>query len=445
MKRSTLLILLVAVIGAVMVYYLEIKDAKPRDEQPEASKAAFSFKREDITSVSIARASETILLEQADGKWSIKQPISAAANASVVDSLVSDLVNARIERNITATPDEIKSFGLANPAVTISLKLKSGPEHKIRIGTKDFSNLSVYGIIDDAKDVALLPASLSTSAEKSLNDLRDLSILGGLSQFDISSLTVKSSNGGFSLAKENSEWVLKAPTPGPADEGEVSTLLSDVTSARATEVASEKDGDLASFGLAPASTVVTARLEAGGERQISLGTKTETAGKSYYAKSSDRPEIFKVDASLFDKLDMKAGQLRSKQLVKVDAASLTRVQVKNPNLTLVAEKNGEGKWLIKEPADKKDKEAPTSKLWDPLESTKATEIVDKPSAAVLGKLAKPAIEVRLTTKDGKTTVVKISAADGDNAYVRVEGRADVYKVGKQLVEDLSYKAADIAP
>ena len=445
MKRSTLIILLVAIVGAAMVDYLEIKDAKPRDEQPEASKAAFSFKREDLASVSISRANETILLEQQDGKWSIKQPVTATANESVVDSLVSDLVNARIERTITATGDEIKSFGLANPAVTVSLKLKSGAEHKIRIGTKDFSNLSVYGIIDDAKDVTLLPASLSASAEKSLNDLRDLSILGGLSQFDISSLAVKNSNGAFSLAKENSEWVIKSPAAGPADEGEVSTLLSEVTSARATEVASEKDGDLASFGLAPASTVVTARIEAGGERQISLGAKTDATGKSYYAKSSDRPEVFKVDASLFEKLDMKPGQLRSKQILNIDADALTRVQVKNPNLTLVAEKSGEGKWLIKEPADKKDKEAPTSKLWEPLQSAKATEIVDKPSAAVTGKLAKPAVEVRLTTKDGKTIVVKISAADGDSAYARVEGRADIYKVGKQLLDDLSYKAADITP
>jgi hypothetical protein len=41
--------------------------------------------------------------------------ITAAANESVVDSLVSDLVNARVERSITASPEEIKSFGLASP------------------------------------------------------------------------------------------------------------------------------------------------------------------------------------------------------------------------------------------------------------------------------------------------------------------------------------------
>ncbi len=443
MKRSTLIVLLVAAIGAIMVYYLEIKDAKPRDEQPESSKPAFTIKREELASVAITRSGETVLLEQQEGKWAMTQPVTASANESVVDTLIGDLVNARIERTIVASPDEVKSFGLAEPFVTVTLKLKSGTQHRIRLGSKDFSNLSVYGLIDDARDVVLLPATLATSAEKSINDLRDLSILGGLSQFDISSVSVKNSSGGFGLVKENSEWVLKTPSQSAADEAEVSTLLSELTNARATEVVSEKGEDLTAFGLTQPATTVIARIEAGGERQISLGVKTDAAGKSYYAKSSDRAQIFKVEASLFEKLDLKPGQLRSKQILKIDAETLTRVQVKNPNGTLVAEKNAEGKWLIKEPRDNKDKEAQSARLFDPLQ-TKATEVVDKPSAAIAGKLAKPAVEVRLTSKDGKTTTVKISAADGDNVYVRVDGRPEIYKAGKQILDDLSFKFGDIA-
>jgi hypothetical protein len=186
MKRSTIILLLVAAIGGVLVYYLEFKDAKPRDEQPEATKPAFTFKREDLASVSLTRNKETVVLEQQDAKWVIKQPVNAPANDSAVDTLISDLSGARIERTITPSNEEIKSFGRAEPATDIKLKLKNGTEHRIRIGSKDFTNLSVYAIIDQSRDVALLPATIATSAEKSLNDLRDLAIFGGLSQFDIS-------------------------------------------------------------------------------------------------------------------------------------------------------------------------------------------------------------------------------------------------------------------
>ena len=46
-------------------------------------------------------------------------------------------------------------------------------------------------------------------------------------------------------------------------------------------------------------------------------------------------------------------------------------------------------------------------------------------------------------KDGKIVEVKVSSADGDNAYVSVKGRSEVFKVRKRMLDDLSFKAADL--
>jgi ribosomal protein S1 len=62
---------------------------------------------------------------------------------------------------------------------------------------------------------------------------------------------------------------------------------------------------------------------------------------------------------------------------------------------------------------------------------------------VKSRLAKPAVEARLTYKDGKVVEVKVSSADGDNAYVSVKGHSEAFKVKKQMLEDLSFKAADL--
>ena len=70
-------------------------------------------------------------------------------------------------------------------------------------------------------------------------------------------------------------------------------------------------------------------------------------------------------------------------------------------------------------------------------------MIDNPGAAIASKLAKPVVEVRYTTKDGKTTTVKVSAADGDDVYVRVDGSPTVYKVRKQLLDTLSFKASEV--
>ncbi|MGH9851278.1 MAG: DUF4340 domain-containing protein [Blastocatellia bacterium] len=434
MKRSTLILLLVAAVAAVTVYYLDIKPGKPRDAEPETSKSAFSFSRDDITSISLVRGGETINFENQNNKWVITQPVNAAADESALNSLVGDLVSARIEREFAPAGNDLKQYGLAEPAVKLEVKLKNGQSHRVELGTKDPSDASAYAKINGAQNVALLPAALLTSADKPLNDLRDRSVLGA-TQYELASVKINNESGSYELEKKESEWNIKGPVEGPADENAVSSMLSEITGAKAAEIVSDTTDDLAKYGLDKSKVSITTKLATGAERTITIGSKVDD---KYYAKASDRSQIVKVEESFYDKLNTKLADLRSKQFIKFNRDDLTKVYIKNPNVTLVAEKKDD-KWLVTEPADKKDKEAQTFKLFSPLE-TQATEVIDKLTGAIAAKLAKPAVEVRLTDKNGKTTTIKVSSADGDNVYVRVEGRPEVYKVGKILLDGLSFKA-----
>jgi hypothetical protein len=440
MKRSTLILLLLAAVGGALVYFLEIKPGKARDEKEDTSKSAFSFKREDINSVSITRAGQTVTIDNDNNQWTIKQPVNARADESAVSSLTNELASAKVERTLPANSGDLKSYGLDNPQVTLGIKLKSGEQHTIKLGSKDFSGLAVYGQVDGSKDVAMIPISLFTNADKQLDDLRDKSLLGS-TQYEISGLTLTNSNGRIVLAKKDTDWTIKSPIESAADDSEVSSLLSEIGSAKAAAFVSETADDLSKYGLDKPAASVTAQLQTGGERSILFGSKVEN---QYYAKASDRPQIVKVDSALFDKINAKLATLRSKEIAKIKKDEITRVEIRNPNLTLVAEKDKDkDKWVIKEPADKKDKEAQSYKLFDPIETNKASEIIDKPTAAQSKLLAKPAVEVKFTGKDGKTTVIKVSAADGDHAYVRVEGKPETYQVSKQMLDSWSFKIDDV--
>jgi hypothetical protein len=282
--------------------------------------------------------------------------------------------------------------------------------------------------------VALVPAALLNNSDKSLNDLRDRLVLGATA-YELSSVKIVNEGGGYELEKKESVWNIKSPVDGPADENLVTSMLADITGAKAVEVVSEGVDDPAKYGLDKPKISITVRLSAGGERTVSIGSKVD---ENYYAKVSDQPQLIKVDTLFYEKLNTKLVSLRSKQFVKLNRDELTRVFIKNSNVTLVAEKKDD-KWKIIEPADKKDKEASMFKMLTPLE-TQATEVLDKPSGAVAAKVAKPAVEVRLTDKNGKTTILKISSADGENVYVKVEGRPEIYRVDKSLLEGLNFKA-----
>lgn len=308
MKRSTLILLFIAVALGGLVFFIVRQDKQRgtgRDSE-ETSKPAFKFKREDVSTITLTRAGQTVRLEHQSGKWRITEPLTTDAEEAAVDTLVSDLANANIERTLVMTESLRRGSGLSNPTVTVEVKLKNGEQHKIVLGKEAPTGFAAYAQIDGGADVALVGQSLLTSANKSFNELRD------------------------------------------------------------------------------------------------------------------------------------------KSLLKVNLDDLMRVEIKNPHLKLVAEKDKDGKWLIVEPADKKGKEAKTDKLFA-FQYARATEVIDTPPADLTAKLASPAVTVRLTDKNSQGTTLEISAADGDNIYARVSGRVTLYKANKQLLEDLSFKPADVSP
>src|SRR5262245_14547540 len=434
MKRSTLILLLIAAVTGGAGDFIEGRSGKPVDGEAQKAAPAFKFNREDVAGITIVRGGQTINLENQNNKWVITQPVNAPADESAVNALVGDLVSARVERDFAPAGGDLKQYGLSEPKVKLEVKLKSGQPHRVELGSKDEISLSAYGKIDGSQNVALLPVSLLNDSDKSLNDLRDRSVLGA-TQYELSSVKIVNESGGYELEKKDSEWNIKSPVAGPADEGQVSSLLADITGSKAAEVVSESMDDPAKYGLDKSKVSITAKLNTGGERTVAIGSKVDD---NYYAKVSDRPQLLKVNTLFYEKLNTKLASLRSKQFVKLNRDELTKVYIKNSNVTLVAEKKDD-KWKITEPADKKDKEASTFKMFTPLE-TQATDVLDKPSGAVASKLAKPAVEVRLTDKNGKTTVLKISSADGDSVYVKVDGRTEIYKVEKSLLDGLNFKA-----
>jgi hypothetical protein len=115
MKRNTLILLLIAAVAGVAVYFIEGKSGKPANEEAEKAPPAFKFSREDVTGISLVRGGQTINLENKDKKWVITQPVNAAADESAVDPIVGDLVTARVETEFPPSGGDLKQYGLSEP------------------------------------------------------------------------------------------------------------------------------------------------------------------------------------------------------------------------------------------------------------------------------------------------------------------------------------------
>jgi hypothetical protein len=445
-KKTTLFLLLGAVILGAAVYYFDWRRSQKESEKPpaDATNLAFSIQPQDITSLAIKHpanpAEPTLQFQKRDELWRITQPLEARADQASLDGIIDGLASARIAQTEPGAPDRLKIYGLDPPAVSLEFQLRSGAKHTVALGKKDFSGISVYSIVDGGKDVVLLPESLLISSGKSLQDLRDRGVLH-IAGDKVVSFDLRNSSGQLSAKKEKDQWEFTKPAGSRGDAGNIGALLTSLGAAKWTSVTSESPDNLAKYGLANPVLAFTAVDDKGKSAKLIVGKKE---GDQYFARDTSAPMIFLVNEDLYKRLAENYNDLRDKKLAHFDPAEINHVEIHNANGTIICTRKSEFEWTIEEPADLKGKPADISKLFTPLEQASAEQIFDQPAPNIRAILAKPEFEVTLTDKSGKKVTVQVSKESNGFVYARTSESTAVYKLGKQILSDLNFKPSDMA-
>ena len=448
-KKSTLFILLCAAVLAVAVYYLQRRNDSEAKSPKDTSKPAYAVSASGIASFSIAHPVQPdrpeIRFEKRKGAWQIVQPIETEADEPTTQGIVDQLATARVSDIETGPSDRRKVYGLDPPQVAVEFQLRNGAKHTLRIGDKDFSGDSVYAIVDGSKNVSLLPLSLSTSVDKSLDDLRDRSVLH-IDGNEVASFVLRSPGEELAVAREKGEWKFSKPSAVLADKSAVDSLLSAVANAKMAGVVSEKPESLSKYGLANPALTFTA-IDSKGERSTLLVGKIKDG--TYFARDASRPLIFRIQRDLYLKLAQRFTDLRDRQVLHVGADDIQRIQIQNAatSIVLSRKKDDPDGWKFDAPAaaqqEEKGKSVAIWKVLDAVTDLRAEEVIDHPAASLRAKLAKPAITVILTSKSGKELTLRISKSSGNFAYAQASDSRALYKVKKQILDDLNVKPEDL--
>ena len=440
-KKSTLIVLVCAAILGGVVYYLNVKKNKDTKVTTDASKPALSLQASDVAGLTLSRPAKAgemaIRFEKKGGVWQIDQPVETGADESSVDGIVDGIAGARVSQTEPGTADRLKAFGLDPPEVSLEFQLRSGTKHTLALGEKDITGSYVYGIVDGAKTVSLLPESVLAAADKSFDDLRDRAVLH-ITSAQVASFELKNSSGEMDAAKQGSQWKFTKPTSAFADGDAVSSLLSSVENARAAGIASEKSENLGKYGLASPAITFTTTNDIGKKSTLMVGGKS---GDNYYARDSSRPMIFSVNDAVHTQLVKMFSDLRDKKLAHFDPADMSRVEIHNEHGTIVAMRKNETDWTIDSPSAQKGKPAAWSKVIDPITAFQAQKVIDRPEANVTAQLAKPGIEIDLTDKNGKKLTLKMSKPSGEIVYAQISDSPAVYQLKKEDFDGLNLDAS----
>lgn len=437
MKTSTLIVVIVAVALGAFVYFYDSKHTPKTTASEDTTKPAFSIKAEDISALTIHNAGQTISLSKKGTRWDLTQPVQTRADQTTIGGMVGDVSGLEIQRSFVPT-DNLAKYGLADPAVKIEFQDKKGASHSIDLGEKDFSNSSVYALVDGAKQVDLLSTSLLDDATKTVSQLRDRSMLD-LNGAELRGITLDDSNGRFVVTKAKGAWEITNPRQTLADSSTVDGLVSSLSNSKFTDVVSETSTDLSKYGLTHPTITLDVSAPGGKQFQLLLAKK----GDNYYGRDRSRPMIFSVDRTTYNSLDKTFFDLRDKSILQFDPTTFQTVTIRNASGTIECSQGKDDQWSVVQPVADKGKSVQSWKILDPLQNTRATKIYDTPSGAVLSHLKKPLIQMTLTDKSNKSTTVEISAAAGDSVYVRTSAAPEVYEVGTQILKDLGFKISDL--
>ncbi|HJZ90296.1 MAG TPA: DUF4340 domain-containing protein [Gemmataceae bacterium] len=450
--RTTYILLAVVVLALAGLggYLMFSKDEDKQSPNVEGyllkNLRAANVKPDDVITVEVERPGQTpekVAFAREGKTWKMVAPAAARADASAVDSLVSGVLNAKVEKS--ADISSLGAHGLDNPAVKVTLKTQTLSE-TVSLGnvTVGGDRALVYVTTSGQPDrpqavrrgdfAALFrtdaPKTATNAGQlvKGVTDFRPLKILGeGL--FDpanqVQSMQVRLDKDGIALFRtppdnvwkfrvppDYGEAAVEADTPsfgGPKEGTGINTVRELLNTINAIQPASRKEivenpADLSQYGLDPTKNapmqIDLSRDDGVKETAYVSGPIKKEDGEKYYARHEADGVVYEVPADPVKKVQ---AAVRNKQLLR--DRTVLRVQMQRVDaIDLTA--NGETfelrrvglSWKVYGP-DGKDRPAKASAITELLTRLTARQLATGfPTAGIpedkMG-FAKPAVELKV--------------------------------------------------
>jgi hypothetical protein len=263
-------------------------------------------------------------------------------------------------------------------------------------------------------------------------------LFAGLDTSTISDLTVKAKNGDVTtLKKDAAGWKLVSPIDTAAAEVDASGVVNVLGDVRVVRVLEAAPTNLQQYGLDdPKIRVEFKTADGKTSGKLLVGNATVTGG-NLYAKKNDEPRVILIGQYHEASLNKTTFDLRDKRIVKIDPATVTAADVTANGKTIALTKAA-GEWTMHAPIVARADASAAESLVGHVESAEMKSVASaSPSPEDLKKfgLDKPRATVHVQGGGTTTTFLVGGKADDGTAYIRVEGKPDVYTIDGANAED----------
>ncbi len=254
-----------------------------------------------------------------------------------------------------------------------------------------------------------------------------------LTQADIAKVDIKKKSGDeIELAKDNAgKWQIAGAKPLRADQNEVSSMLSTLSSLSSERLIEEKASNLADYGLTQPAVEVAVTEKDNKTQKLLIGDNTPAGNATYVALAGD-PRVFTLASYSKTSFDKSAKDFRDKRLLVFEQDKLSRVELSAKKQGIEFGRNKE-QWQIVQPkpfrADDSKVEDLIRKLGDAKMDLSASDEDQKKAAAAFS--SGTAVATAKVTDASGTEELQVRKNKNDY-YAKSTAVEGVYKVGSDL-------------
>jgi hypothetical protein len=235
------------------------------------------------------------------------------------------------------------------------------------------------------------------------------------------------------LSKTNSgSWQITAPIAYRADQSNVSSTLSSLSTLNSQRVVEEKASDLKQFGLAPPSVEVNVTEKDNKTQNLLLGDDTPN-GSAVYALLGGDPRVFTVASYNRNTIAKALNDFRDKRLLPVSADQISRLDVIRKGQTIEFGRNKE-EWQILQPKPLRADSTQVAELVEKLTDAKMNLGIDLKQSASAFASGTPVVTAKVTSPSG-TQELQIRK-NKDDYYGKSSAVDGIYKINLDVAHAL---------
>jgi len=433
----------ILVLGGLGAYIFFV-ERKREDREDKPKEKILAVEKAKAKEIHLAPAGgEAIRVVKEGEGWRLAAPMSAPADTSAVDSMLTSLEGLEADEVVVEKAPRLAEYGLEPPKRTVSVTVEGKPEPlAVLFGEKTPDGGGVYAKIPSSPRVYVVAAWTEGSFDKKPFDLRDRDLLK-VKRDDARTLAVTGPEGSYALARsEAGEWAFTEPLATRAGRWSLDAVLGTLESLRMESVVAEEAKDLRVFGLDRPTRTLHLVLKDGTARTLEIGGPAGGKdGKKHYAREKGSSLVAVIPGTLVTDLAKGMGELRAKRLLEVATYETDSFEVaaggakKTFAKSTAKDKDGFDKTQWKRTAPEA-KDLETSAVEDALfklGGVEVQEFVDKPKEPSAYGLDAPALRIAIKAKG--ESWAELGRKDGA-VYARRSNDQAVLKLDPAKAEEL---------